>query len=71
MKFAITYTDPETDERKTVIKEFHDSPNAVVHSPDGLFPDNTVNLTARGWAEDCAYGLADKNTDYVIKEIHA
>lgn len=44
MRFRIDYKDPETQEDKTVYAEFHD----------------TQTITARQWAEDYGYTLADK-----------
>lgn len=66
-RFRITYTDPKTEERETVEKEFGDTP------PMGVIPGyNDVahnGISARRWAEDWAYGAADKRMDYVIKEL--
>lgn len=52
-KFRIEYTDPETQERKTVEEEFKDTPT----------------ISARMWAEDAAYAYADKRCDYTITEL--
>jgi len=46
MNFEITYTDPETQETITVNHAFEDSKDP--------------NISAREWAEDYAYSLADK-----------
>lgn len=48
-RFLITYNDPETGERISVEKEFADSPN----------------VTAKEWAEDYAYSVADKGWNTV------
>lgn len=53
--FEITYTDPESGDRKIVRQRFENSLN--------------VRITAREWAEDYAYSLAGKNMDYQIEEI--
>ena len=45
-KFRIEYLDPEDQECKEVLGEFEDTTD----------PD----ITAKEWAEDYAYGLADK-----------
>jgi len=59
MKFKITYIDPIIEEKKTVVMEFEDTPNAEIkfHAKD---KSTFVNISAREWAEDYAYSLADK-----------
>ena len=52
MKFKITYVDPETNDTESIVRDFVDS----------------VDITAREWAEDYAYAIADKGP-YTIKEI--
>lgn len=56
-KFEITYIDPETEETKTVIKDFSET----------NIPGEMV-ISAREWAKDCAYAISDKGT-YTIKEL--
>lgn len=56
MKFKITYLDPTTEEIKVVFEEFHET-----------FHGHIPNITALEWAEDCAYGLADKGY-YKVEE---
>ena len=51
-KFKIVYIDPETEAVVTVEREFEDTPM----------------VSAREWAEDLAYALADKGS-YAIQEI--
>lgn len=51
-KFRIEYRDPETGENTTVDREF----------------TGTASVSAREWAEDYAYSLADKGP-YQITEI--
>jgi hypothetical protein len=46
MNFKITYTDPETQETMVVKQVFEDSKD--------------LDISAREWAEDYAYSLADK-----------
>jgi hypothetical protein len=53
-QFLIEYTDPQTGEEKQVAAEFTDG-NGV---------------SAREWAEDYAYTLADKGR-YTVKEVAA
>jgi hypothetical protein len=53
VKFSIEYTDPETNERKSVVRSFEDS----------------ASISAKEWALDLAYSLANKNTDYIVKEL--
>ena len=53
MKFEIAYEDPETRELITETKEF--------------FPSKNPDISAQMWAEDYAYGRADKGF-YAIKE---
>lgn len=57
--FRITYIDPETGEPAEHEGVYHDSPESS---------DSVVKITAREWAEDHAYTLADKGA-YQIKEI--
>jgi hypothetical protein len=66
MKFKITYTNPDTGDTETSIRDFVDSPKAKVESP--LFPPYFVNITAREWAEDYAYAIADGGP-YSIMEV--
>jgi len=64
--FEITYTDLKTDELKTIRKEFEDTPEAQVVST--LFEPYSVSISAREWAEDYAYSLADKGP-FTVKEV--
>ena len=54
MRFRITYTDPETGEEKIEEGDFIAS-----QSPP---------ISAREWAEDYAYSLADKGA-YKVEEV--
>lgn len=63
-KFKIEYDDPATGERKEVVAEFFYTPAQKTN--DGL---EVGGITPREWAEDHAYSLADKNTNYTITEI--
>lgn len=65
-RFRIQYTDPETREECDVEKEFFDSPG-IVTRPDGSTYDSGT-ITAREWAEDWAYMMADKGP-YTITEL--
>lgn len=56
-RLLITYTDPETGEPAEHIGDYVDTPDTEV----GL-------ITAREWAEDHAYTLADKGW-FEIKEL--
>jgi len=66
-KFKIEYVDPETEETKVVIKTFEDTPSARVLN-ETLGIDYTTSISARKWANDYAYMLADKGS-YNIEEI--
>lgn len=52
MKFKIRYDDPETGNRKEVIKEFDDWTGDVA--------GNEMTISAQAWADDYGYTLADK-----------
>lgn len=68
MRYKITYTDPQSGEKKVVEEDFKDSP------PCGVVPGyNDVahnGISAREWAEDLAYSLADKGA-YTVEEVRA
>lgn len=55
-RFKITYRDPETGEDATHVGEYEATP-AETDRPDGL---RIGAISARQWAEDHAYSLADK-----------
>ena len=52
--FKITYIDPATEEERVIIQDFEDTV-----SP---------NISAREWAEDFAYSLADKG-EHKVEEL--
>jgi hypothetical protein len=63
-KFEITYTDPVTEQRKTVECQFH-------YTPPGVYNGMAYGaISATKWAEDYAYALGDKRGDYVIKPLY-
>lgn len=66
-RFRIEYTVPGTEDRAVVEQDFEDTP------PSGVIPGfNDIahnGISARQWAEDYAYTLADKRMDYKITEI--
>ena len=64
--FKITYTDPITGDMRITTETFKDTPKALVEIP-GQEP-TTVNISAKEWAEDYAYMLADKGS-YKIEEM--
>lgn len=67
-RFQITYDDPETGERKVHEGIYYDTPG-IVTRPDGTTYD-VGPISARQWAEDHAYALADKAMGTVkIKEL--
>lgn len=65
-RFLISYTDPETGEPSEHVGEYLETPGIVTH-PNGKTYD-VGPISAREWAEDHAYMLADKG-DYIIKEL--
>lgn len=65
-RFRITYRDPETGEQAQHIGEYADTPGVVAFG-DGSTRD-VGTVTAREWAEDHAYSLADKGP-YQVEEI--
>jgi hypothetical protein len=54
--FRITYTDPESGKEVVEEKDFHDS-----HDPHFI--------SAKDWAEDYAYGRADKGPHNVVQVV--
>ncbi|AMB48380.1 hypothetical protein [Methylobacterium sp. AMS5] len=64
-RFRITYADPETREDITIEREFGDTPREVTTNGFVVGP-----ISARTWAEDFAYALADKGS-YKIEEIRS
>ena len=56
MKFKIEWTDPDTGEYQQKIDEFEDSPAGVCPNTGTRYGA----ISARMWAEDHAYMLADK-----------
>lgn len=65
-KFRITYRDPETEEKVSVEREFHDFVGRA--TLDGKPVGETMKITAREWAEDFGYTAADKGP-YTVTEI--
>lgn len=65
-KFCITYRDPETQEKVSVEREFHDFVGRA--TLDGKPVGETMKITAREWAEDFGYTAADKGP-YTVTEI--
>ena len=63
--FWINWTDPDTGECLSTEREFHDTP-AVGPSPTNGFGHGPIS--ARQWAEDWAYSMADKGK-HSVKEI--
>jgi hypothetical protein len=57
-RFRITYTDPETGESKVHVGDYEDTPGHGVMADGTTF--NAGTITARQWAEDHAYALADQ-----------
>lgn len=51
-EFKITYRDPDTNEKVVTYQKFEDTPT----------------ITAKQWAEDYAYTLADKGW-YTVEEV--
>jgi len=68
-RFRIHYWCPETSERKVVEREFEDTESGFSCTEFGT-PLYIPRVTAEEWAEDCAYALADKNTDYEIERVN-
>lgn len=62
-RFRITYTDPETHEEITLVREFGDTSAEITANGFKIGP-----ISARNWAEDFAYTLADKGR-YTIEEV--
>lgn len=66
-KFLITYRDRDTGENIRVIREFCDTPGRVTDDTGKLLTC-VGPISARQWAENWAYGAADKGP-YVVKEL--
>lgn len=65
-KFLIDYTDPESGEPKQHECEFEDWTGRASIGGKSFGPEQTI--TARQWAEDLAYSLADKGP-FTVTEI--
>ncbi len=64
--FEITYTDPETEQEVVVVEEFEDTDSEITGP---LFDKpKKIKISAREWAEDYAYMLADKGP-HTVREI--
>lgn len=66
-RFLITYTDPETGEPAEHIGNYDTTPGIVTDNSGKVLSEGPP-ISAREWAEDHAYMLADKGA-YTIKEL--
>lgn len=58
-RFRIDYVDPDTGEHKTHIGDYEDWTGRAGSAETG-FSGPVMTITAREWAQDHAYMLADK-----------
>lgn len=65
-KFKVEYSDPETDERKVDFVEFETWVGRATVDEKEVGP--VLTITAKEWAEDYAYTVADKGR-YEVTEI--
>lgn len=65
-RFKITYADPETGEPAEHVGDYEPTFNGKIESAGRVI--GRFSMTAREWAEDHAYALADKGP-YTITEV--
>lgn len=64
-KFLIKYTDPETNEPAEHVGDYEDWIGRA--EVEGEFFGPVITITAREWAQDHAYALADKGSYTIIE----
>ena len=66
--FRIEYRDPKTEEIVVEYRDFEDSHDVEVRSPDGTINRHISFIPAIDWATDYAYTVADKGYHQVTLE---